>query len=121
MKKFINCSNHPSALWSAEQRKAAEKYGEIVDVPFPQVSYDLSEEQLQKLVDMTVDRVLGYHPEVVMCMGEFVVCYRLVRILKERGIKVLATRSDRQSSEELEENGVVRKSSIFLFRGFWEY
>lgn len=36
-KVFINCSNHPSERWSREQKQAAEGYGEIVDLPFPEV------------------------------------------------------------------------------------
>ena len=35
---FVNFSNHPSSLWSENQRKEAEKYGEIVDLKFP---YDM--------------------------------------------------------------------------------
>lgn len=35
---LLNLSNHPSSLWCDEQKKAAETlFGEIVDLPFPQV------------------------------------------------------------------------------------
>lgn len=35
---LLNLSNHPSSLWCDEQIKAAETlFGEIVDLPFPQV------------------------------------------------------------------------------------
>ena len=34
---FINFSNHPSVRWSAEQTAAAIEFGDIVDVPFPDV------------------------------------------------------------------------------------
>ena len=34
---FINFSNHPSVRWSAEQTAAAMKFGDFVDVPFPDV------------------------------------------------------------------------------------
>lgn len=34
---FINFTNHSSEKWSGEQRMAAERYGEIVDIPFPSV------------------------------------------------------------------------------------
>ncbi len=29
---FINFSNHPHALWSAEQQAAAQRYGTVVDL-----------------------------------------------------------------------------------------
>ena len=32
VKMFINLTNHPSDKWSESQRKAAEEYGEIVDI-----------------------------------------------------------------------------------------
>ncbi len=32
---FINFSNHPHALWSAEQQAAAQRYGTVVDLAFP--------------------------------------------------------------------------------------
>lgn len=35
---LINCSNHPSRLWGDPQKEAAKVYGEIMDIPFPQVN-----------------------------------------------------------------------------------
>lgn len=34
---FINFSNHPHALWSAEQQAAAQRYGTVVDLAFPAI------------------------------------------------------------------------------------
>ena len=42
---FVNFSNHPSSLWSENQRKEAEKYGEIVDLKFPSVNPDDSRDK----------------------------------------------------------------------------
>ena len=96
MKKFVNCSNHPSRLWSVMQRETAEKYGEIVDI-------------------------LALEPTAVMCMGEFVVCFRIVQKLKARGIKVLASCSERRATEHVKEDGTVQKETLFVFQGFREY
>ena len=60
MKKFVNCSNHPSRLWSVMQRETAEKYGEIVDVPFPAVACDLTDSGLEELAE----QIKGEKPEV---------------------------------------------------------
>ena len=35
---FINYTNHPSASWGEKQTDEAKKYGEIVDMPFPNIS-----------------------------------------------------------------------------------
>lgn len=121
MEIFVNCSNHPSNRWTEIQKKAAEEYGEIVDVPFPIVECGLSSGQLEKLADKMVDKILAYNPKAVMCMGEFVVCYRITRKLKEKGIIVLASSSERKAVEQVDRDGTVRKESIFVFRGFREY
>ena len=34
---FINFSNHASTRWGVPQKQAAKKYGEIVDMQFPNV------------------------------------------------------------------------------------
>ena len=34
---FINFTNHPSAQWSAEQKAAAQAYGEVIDLAFPAI------------------------------------------------------------------------------------
>ena len=36
-KMLINISNHSSDKWSMKQHLMAEKYGEIVDFPFPEI------------------------------------------------------------------------------------
>ena len=121
MRIFVNCSNHPSQKWLGIQVKAAEKYGKIIDVPFPVVDCNLSNTQIEELVEQTVAKIMVYCPEAVMCMGEFVVCYKIVQKLKIKGVKVLASCSERKVTEHIEENGMVRKESIFVFRRFREY
>lgn len=121
MKKFVNCSNHPSKLWSIMQKEAAEKYGEIVDIPFPAVACDLTDSGLEKLAEQITRDILALEPTAVMCMGEFVVCFRIVQKLKAKGIKVLASYSERKAIEHVEKNGTVQKETIFVFQGFREY
>ena len=43
---FINLSNHPHCRWLPEQLKAAERYGEVVDLPFPQIPPQMTGEEL---------------------------------------------------------------------------
>ena len=121
MKKFVNCSNHPSRLWSVMQRETAEKYGEIVDVPFPAVACDLTDSGLEELAEQITRVILALEPTAVMCMGEFVVCFRIVQKLKARGIKVLASCSERRATEHVKEDGTVQKETLFVFQGFREY
>ena len=118
---FVNCSNHPSVKWPEAQKCAAEKYGSIIDVTFPAVACDLSDSQLEELAETTFRKITEYKPDAVMCIGEFVVCFRIVEKLKAAKIKVLASCSERQAVEHTEEDGSVRKETMFTFRGFREY
>ena len=124
---FINVSNHPSDKWSVEQKREAEKYGEIIDVTFPQISTESTSEELNSLVDDFIrnnlamkTKSLDIKDEVFMVQGEFVFTFRLVTMLKKLGIKAVSARSER-NVKEINENGVTKKISEFKFAGFMEY
>ncbi len=121
LKKFVNCSNHPSSGWPHRQIIEASRYGKIVDVPFPNVDWKMDDREIEELADQVTEKILKQNPNAVMCMGEFVLCFRIVQKLKEHGIRVLATCSERKSVEHIGEDGVVKKESIFQFNGFREY
>ena len=118
---FVNCSNHPSGGWLKAQKDAAEKYGTIIDIPFPAVKCNLTDQQMENLAEQMTAKIMEIQPEAVMCMGEFVLCFRIVQKLKAKGIRVLASCSERKAVEHLEEDGTIRKESIFTFNGFREY
>lgn len=118
---FVNCSNHPSKGWQDSQKNAALEYGEIVDVPFPNVGSEITNEELDALVDDTVNKILEYKPKAVMLMGEFVTSYKIVNKLKENNIKVLVSVTERNSKEVKGKDGVINKTSVFDFKGFREY
>lgn len=126
---FINLSNHPSDRWSEEQLKAAQAYGEIREIPFPNVDPESPAEVIQKQAEELVERVLDVlaalkspdsdavaDADVVMCQGEFTLCYRVVTILKEHGIRVVAACTERNVRMDGDQ-----KISIFRFVQFREY
>ena len=55
---FINYSNHPSSQWDEKQKQAAEKYGVILDVPFPKVGEEYSKQEIQDLAKVEVEKLL---------------------------------------------------------------
>ena len=119
---FINISNHPSDFWQMEQLKEAEKFGEIVDYPFPVVSPYLNEEQLSVLADDTVSKVLEtVRHDVKNCvlhiMGEMTLTYMLVSRFRKLGFSCIASTTSRQS--EVHQDGT--KISHFVFVRFREY
>ncbi len=113
---FINFSNHPSELWEIPQRKAAEVWGTIVDIPFPMVFPLADEKMIAGLGDEYVSRIAERNPAAVMCQGEFTLSYYVIRKLKERGIRVLSACTERISRQEGNE-----KISVFSFVRFREY
>ncbi len=118
---FINLSNHGSQDWGEEQRAAAEQYGEIVDLPFPQIPVDIRSEEIDALVAEYLDKINNFQTDAIMVMGEFVFCFRLITALKQQGKKVLASTTERRVIELRQEDGTVTKTSEFVFCGFREY
>ena len=83
MKKFfINHTNHPSERWSGEQRKAAQVYGEILDIPFPAVDAEATSAEVATQVEENLEKILVLEPAAVLCQGEFNYTFALVEQLK---------------------------------------
>ena len=113
---FINFTNHPSSLWDETQRQAAEAFGTIIDLSFPAVTPDLSEQEIIILGDTFLKNILSYNPVAVLCQGEFTLAFYVASQLKKQGISVLAACSERNTVTVGNE-----KRSIFTFVQFREY
>lgn len=115
-KIIVNFTNHPSANWDVSQKEAAECYGRIVDISFPNVDPKGDEAYIEMLAMKSVEAIMKYEPEAVLCQGEFCLAYRVIQELKERGITVLAACSERL----VRDNG-NRKEVTFQFSRFRRY
>ena len=118
---LINCTNHPFQVWNEAQREAAAQFGEVVDLPFPQIEPHSTTDELRRLTDSYAQRIEVQRPEAVLVAGEFTFAFMLVDRLLTDGVRVLATRSRRITQESLAPDGTNRKSSIFVFECFQEY
>lgn len=99
---FLNLSNHPSTLWSAEQLSAAAQYGEIQDLPFPAIDPAADETIIDELVDQYFDEIIEISKGknlTVHLMGEMTFTFALVRRLQGAGIACVASTSVRSSIE----------------------
>ena len=122
MGMFVNFSNHPSSRWSEEQLKTArQEYGEIVDVPFPALDPCMDEKAIAEIGEDCIEKILKLSPCAVMCQGEFTLTFYVVKRLMNKGISCISACSERSSIEVMQEDGSVRKESLFLFRGFRKY
>jgi hypothetical protein len=118
---LINLSNHPSNKWPQQQIEAANQYGEIRDMPFPAIDpaastdtvIGLAEGYLSEFEAMLGDNHLS---GAVHVMGELTFCYALVNMLQKRGIRCVASTTERLVTE----NGNA-KTVEFNFCRFREY
>ena len=110
---LINFTNHPSALWSAEQTAAAQRYGKVIDLAFPAIDPATNEAVLDSLATVYADHILHLSPNAVLCQGECTFVYRVVQRL--------AACSRRKSQETTYPDGSTLKRSIFAFAGFRRY
>lgn len=119
---FINFSNHPSENWSEHQKKAALQLagGQILDMPSPLVSASADEAEILKLARRCADQICSFHPAAVMCQGEFGLTYQVVTLLKDRGIRVIYSCSERKATEQQTDKGTV-KTLEFCFVRFRDY
>jgi len=115
---FINLSNHPSSGWSLKQLKAAKKYGEVIDLAFPNIEPQFSSKDVNELADIIAEGVVEIDDHaVVHIMGEMTFTYAVVFRLKARGITCLASTTERNTI--MMPNGT--KVSDFKFVQFREY
>lgn len=120
---FVNFSNHPSKNWSNEQISAAKRIVSgcsIVDIAFPQVSGEADESEISRTADKYAKEIISLNPSAVMCQGEFGICLEVVTTLKNNGIKVLYSCSERKTLETVIDNR-TEKTSVFKFVRFREY
>lgn len=118
---LINLTNHPFTQWCDKQLEAARTYGEIMDIPFPEVDENaneiyisaLADEYLQKILDLAKDNNVTVH-----LMGELTFTFALLKRLQEYGIPCVASTSKRiVKEEEAGRKGEV----IFQFERFRRY
>ena len=121
MGNFINFSNHSSQKWDEKQIVCAKRYGNIIDVNFPEVACDAIEEQIEQLAKQYVSQIMNLDPSVVMCQGEFTLTYAIVSKLLSQGIPCVAACSRRETVEEIMPDGSSVKKSKFCFEKFRFY
>jgi len=121
LRLFINLSNHPSTSWSPEQLAAAQCYGKISDLPFPEVDPDGDERYIQSLVKDYMNMINSQFSTLnsqlfVHVMGEMTFTFAMINALQKQGITCVASTTERVA---MEENGV--KTSEFRFKQFRKY
>ena len=92
---FVNFSSHPSADWCSTQIEEAQKYGEIIDVAFPDITPEINEQQIEEMADRYASEIIKMKPDAVMCQGEYSLTFSVALRLMSANIKVLCACTER--------------------------
>ena len=96
--KLINLSNHPSSTWQEKQIAAATAFGDIVDYPFPKVDPTINSNEVHKLAESTLGEIIRLYGNDILTihiMGEFTLTFSLINLFKSKGIKCIASTTER--------------------------
>ena len=118
---LINCSNHPYAVWPEAQREAAKPFGEVIDLPFPQVEPKQTGDELRALTDGLAEKIEAMEPDLVLVAGEFSLLFMLVDRLLQDGVPVACGCAARETTEFVRPDGATEKKAVFRFAGFRRY
>lgn len=120
---LLNLTNHPSKNWDEKQIEMAEsRFGNIVDIPFPQVDPKADETEINDLANHYYDKCLKLlaaskdKNNALHIMGELTFCFSVVNKLQKKGIRCIASTTRRKTLQ----NGNLRTSE-FTFSRFREY
>lgn len=118
---FVNFTNHPSAGWSSEQLDAAKKWGEVVDVFFPNVPPDFGEADISRLADDCISVITEHKPNAVLVQGEMTLAFAVAARLKKSGVPALCATTERKTEAFTDNDGATVTKSVFKFVRFREY
>jgi len=118
---LINLSNHPSEKWSKKQLNATLEYGQILDMAFPAIDPAASTEEIEALANAYYAEIVNIFKDrddncAVHLMGELTFTFALVQKLQKKGIKCIASTTQRLVTD----NG-PSKTVEFNFCRFREY
>lgn len=120
---LINLSNHPVKTWEKSQIQAASRYGEIVDLTFPNVDPEAEEDEILMLAEKYEQKVRNLLSAentglyAVHIMGELTFCFALIKRLQSIGIPCIASTAQRK----VVDNNDGTKYTTFIFVRFREY
>lgn len=118
---FINCTNHRLDEWSENQIKASSVWGDVVELPFPDVSPYAAADEVSEIADKYTEKIVSMKPDAVLVQGEMTMCFAIVNRLKTHNILAVAATSERVSDIRTDESGNSIKTSYFKFVAFREY
>ena len=119
---LLNFTNHPSKIWSEKQKRTAiQLFGEVVDMPFPQIEVSADEYYISKLADEYLQKILHIAKNTrvtVHLMGEQTFVFSLLKRLRKNDMECVASTTKR--IVKLDSTG-QKKEVVFQFGRFRYY
>lgn len=117
---FLNISNHPSSGWSEAQRSSALALADlstITDWPSSELQVDPSAHtaEVAAIAASIAQRIIDDGYQHAMVAGEPVLVWHLVNHLSTAGVACYAATTARAVTEEVLEDGSLRKVTRFQF------
>lgn len=122
---LLNFSNHPSSQWPVKQKEEAKRlFGEVVDLPFPNIPPEATEKDIHQLTEEYLKKIMDIKKKnskiAIHIMGEFTFTYNMVKELEKISIPCYAS-TTRRVVDEIKEDEIVKKISRFEFISFRKY
>lgn len=118
---FYNLSNHPHANWGNAQLEAARKWGDIEDVPFPEVNAQLNEQDILRVALECVKKIKMSKDDAIFVAGEYGFVFPIIDELLSQGKTVLSTASDSKKAYYTADNGTSERIIHYNFLKFIPY
>ena len=118
---FYNLSNHPHVNWGNAQLEAARKWGDIEDVPFPEVNAQLDEQDILRAAQECVKKIKMSIDDAIFVAGEYGAAFPIIDELLNQGKTVLSTISDSKIVYRTADNGTSERIIHFNFLKFIPY
>jgi hypothetical protein len=97
------------------------KFGDIVDVPFPDVPAGADTAAVSALADEYCARILDLGADVVLVQGEMSLSFAVAGRLQRNGVAVLCACSERVCETSVLDDGSTERRSVFRFVRFRRY
>ena len=115
---LINLTNHPSALWTREQREACAGFDGIVDMEFPDVDPAWDEDDIVRAADEICLRLASMEGlEAVHIAGEHTLTFAIVVRLLKAGVRCLTSTTER-SSVDLPDGRIIKTFKFVRLRDY---
>lgn len=117
---LINLTNHPSSKWNEKQLQIAqEEFGDILDIPFPHISPEITMEKIRELVNQYEREIRCINDlKAIHIQGELTFTFMMVDRCRSLEIPCVASTTERNVIEKKDGTRIF-KFNFVAFRPYF--